>query len=191
MDAKEIGKIIRSHRKESGLSQHKLAKIAGLGKTVVFDVEKGKLSIRFDTLLKLLDVLNIKIDFHSPLMRAFEEQISEEEDDCDQIRTANVFVNGVLAGKLQEIKRGKEYLFYYLETYKGEAVSLKMPITESVYRFDRFPPFFEGLLPEGPMLEGLLRYAKIDRDDLLSQLIAVGEDMIGNVTVVDPSQEKG
>lgn len=99
------------------------------------------------------------------------------------MRKTNVFVNGVLSGELQEIQRGKEYYFVYLESYKGPSVSLEMPITKRVYKFDRFPPFFEGLLPEGIMLEGLLRQTKIDRDDLLSQLIAVGGDMVGNVTV--------
>ncbi|MES2198792.1 MAG: HipA N-terminal domain-containing protein [Chlamydiota bacterium] len=99
------------------------------------------------------------------------------------MRKANVFVNGHLSGELLEIERGKEYYFNYLEAYKGPSVSLEMPTTQLVYKFDRFPPFFEGLLPEGIMLEGLLRHAKIDRDDLLSQLITVGGDMVGNVTV--------
>jgi serine/threonine-protein kinase HipA len=70
-----------------------------------------------------------------------------------------------------------------LEGYQGPSVSLEMPITQSIYEFDRFPPFFEGLLPEGMMLEGLLRYTKIDRNNLLDQLIAVGGDLVGNVTV--------
>lgn len=99
------------------------------------------------------------------------------------MRRANVFVDGSLSGELQEIERGREYYFNYLETYKGPSVSLEMPTTQMIYKFDRFPPFFEGLLPEGIMLEGLLRQTKIDRDDLLSQLIAVGGDMVGNVTV--------
>ena len=33
------------------------------------------------------------------------------------------------------------------------------------------------------MLEGLLRRTKLDRSDLMSQLIAVGKDLVGNVTV--------
>lgn len=73
MDAEDIGEVIRFHRKKSGLSQQELSKIAGLGKTVVFDVEKGKLSIRFDTLLKLMKVLNIKINLQSPLMHLLEK----------------------------------------------------------------------------------------------------------------------
>lgn len=99
------------------------------------------------------------------------------------MRKAAVYVNGNLAGELEEIERGKEYKFSYLPTYQGFPVSLTMPLTHMSYTYDRFPPFFEGVLPEGVMLEGLLRYAKIDRGDLLSQLITVGQDLVGNVTV--------
>lgn len=74
MDAKQIGKMIRYHRKKSGMTQQQLGQLAQLGKTVVFDIEKGKLSVRLSTLLKLLEVLNIKIDFRSPLMHLFEKE---------------------------------------------------------------------------------------------------------------------
>lgn len=73
MDSKYLGSIIRFHRKKAQLSQEELGKLGGLGKTVVFDIENGKSSIRFDTLLKILYVLNIRIEFHSPLMGAFEK----------------------------------------------------------------------------------------------------------------------
>jgi serine/threonine-protein kinase HipA len=99
------------------------------------------------------------------------------------IKKAKAFVNGVPAGEIQEIERGKKYRFIYLKDYKGPSVSLEMPLNQLVYEYDRFPPFFEGLLPEGMMLEGLLRHTKIDRGDLLGQLIAVGGDLVGNVTV--------
>jgi transcriptional regulator with XRE-family HTH domain len=42
MITNEIGNIIRFHRKKSGLTQKALADIAGVGKTVVFDIENGK-----------------------------------------------------------------------------------------------------------------------------------------------------
>lgn len=96
---------------------------------------------------------------------------------------AKIFVDGMLAGELQELERGKKYRFVYLEDYPGPSVSLTMPLTKKIYEYDRFPPFFEGLLPEGIMLEALLRNTKIDRNDLLSQLITVGRDLVGNVTV--------
>lgn len=78
MSPDKLGILVRFHRKKSGLSQNELAQLAGLGKTAVFDVEKGKLSIRFDTLLKILHVLNIKIDFDSPLMSLFRKNLDEK-----------------------------------------------------------------------------------------------------------------
>lgn len=99
------------------------------------------------------------------------------------MKKAKVFVNRQLAGELHELQRGKRYQFIYIDGYKGGSVSLTMPTSQSLYEFDRFPPFFDGVLPEGPMLEGLLRGRKLDRDDLMGQLIAVGGDLVGNVTV--------
>lgn len=99
------------------------------------------------------------------------------------MKKVKVFVDGRYAGELQELKKGKKYRFVYVENYSGPSVSLTMPLTQKTYEYDRFPPFFEGLLPEGIMLESLLRNSKIDRNDLLSQLIMVGSDLVGNVTV--------
>lgn len=65
---KSISEIVVVHRRISGLSQAGLAKLAGVGKTVVFDLEHGKQSIRYDTLAKILSVLNITIAFDSPIM---------------------------------------------------------------------------------------------------------------------------
>jgi y4mF family transcriptional regulator len=78
MDSKHTGRIVHFHRKIAGISQQQLADLAGVGKTVVFDIEKGKMTIRYETLLKVLHVLNIKIEFRSPLMQAFREQLNEE-----------------------------------------------------------------------------------------------------------------
>ena len=58
--------LVRQQRRLSGLSQVDLARLAGVGKTAVFDLEHGKRSIRFDTLIKILTVLNIKISFAAP-----------------------------------------------------------------------------------------------------------------------------
>lgn len=99
------------------------------------------------------------------------------------MKKARVFVDDQLAGELQEVERGKRYCFVYMDHYEGSSVSLTMPTDKKRYEFDHFPPFFEGLLPEGMMLEALLKTAKIDRNDLLTQLITVGQDLVGNVTV--------
>lgn len=99
------------------------------------------------------------------------------------MRRAKVFVKGIEAGSLEERTRGTEYIFRYLDTYQGDPVSLTLPTEKREVRFDHFPPFFDGVLPEGVMLDGLLRLQKIDKDDLFSQLIAVGKDLVGAVTV--------
>jgi HTH-type transcriptional regulator/antitoxin HipB len=71
-----LAKVIKHHRKAAGLSQLKLAELANVGKTVVFDIEKGKETIQLDTLRKILRVLNIKVRFESQLM---EKLITDNE----------------------------------------------------------------------------------------------------------------
>ena len=100
-----------------------------------------------------------------------------------KMRKAKVYVKSVEAGILTELIQGNDYVFEYHAEYDGLAVSRTMPIKEKVYKFDKFPPFFDGLLPEGIQLEGLLKIKKIDKNDCFSQLISVGEDMVGVVTV--------
>jgi len=60
--------IIRQHRRLSGLSQTELARLSGVGKTVVFDIEHGKETIQLDTLRKVLAALNIRMVFQSPVL---------------------------------------------------------------------------------------------------------------------------
>jgi len=99
------------------------------------------------------------------------------------MKSAKIFVNNVEAGILTELDFGKKYRFEYIDSYSGTPVSLTMPFSKLVYEFDSFPPFFDGLLPEGYQLEGLLKFGKIDRNDFFSQLVAVGDDLVGNVTL--------
>ncbi|HUI07163.1 MAG TPA: helix-turn-helix domain-containing protein [Verrucomicrobiae bacterium] len=66
--------IVKEHRKLSGLTQAQVAKLAGVGKTVVYDIEHGKESIQYDTLTKILRVLNVSISFQSPLSSASKNQ---------------------------------------------------------------------------------------------------------------------
>ena len=99
------------------------------------------------------------------------------------MRSAEVAVHGISAGVLTEVQKGSAYRFRYHETYVGPPVSLTMPVERKAYEFDRMPAFFEGLLPEGYNLEALLRAHKLDRSDLFSQLIVIGGDTIGAVTI--------
>jgi HTH-type transcriptional regulator/antitoxin HipB len=69
LDPKQLSEIIRKHRKAAGLSQLELADLASVGKTVVFDLEKGKETVRLDTLRKILKTLNIRVTLVSPLIK--------------------------------------------------------------------------------------------------------------------------
>jgi HTH-type transcriptional regulator/antitoxin HipB len=73
-----ISRVIAFHRKASGLSREALADLAGIGKTALFDIEHGKTTVRFETLRRVLDALNITIRLESPLMPRFEEQTDAE-----------------------------------------------------------------------------------------------------------------
>ena len=68
IQAQQIAEVISMHRKAAGLSRIQLAELAGVGKTVIYDIEKGKESVQLNALRKILKVLNIKIVLTSPLM---------------------------------------------------------------------------------------------------------------------------
>ncbi len=100
-----------------------------------------------------------------------------------KMRKAKVYNFGEYAGDLLEIEKGKNYKFIYDEEYNGAPISLTMPLENKEYTFDQFPPFFEGLLPEGMQLEALVRQTKTDRNDFFSLLMITGKDLVGSVTV--------
>lgn len=84
-----MGKIVRNrlsdiilfHRKQSGLTQQELAELAGVGKNLVYELENGKQTVRLENLLKVLQVLNIELDFQSPLRDAFLKNIAGQAGD--------------------------------------------------------------------------------------------------------------
>jgi serine/threonine-protein kinase HipA len=100
------------------------------------------------------------------------------------MRTAKVYQQGVFAGTLEELDQG-HYRFAYAPAYDGEPVSLTMPVRREPYEFQNFPAVFEGLLPEGLQLEALLRRYKVDRGDLFSQLLIIGADVVGSLSVLE------
>ena len=69
--------IVYYHRKQAQLSRNELADLAGVGKTVIYDLEKGKETIKWSTIQAILSVLNIKILFESPLMESYEKSIDK------------------------------------------------------------------------------------------------------------------
>lgn len=63
----DLGFFIKEHRKLAGLTQLELANLAGVGKTTVFDIEKNKETVSWNKLSAILKVLNIEVQFISPI----------------------------------------------------------------------------------------------------------------------------
>ena len=96
------------------------------------------------------------------------------------MKIARIYQQDQLAGLLEDCGDGS-FRFTYDAGFRGEPVSLTMPIRQQVWDFPRFPAPFEGLLPEGVQLDALLRIRKLDRSDLFGQLLAVGGDVVGSL----------
>ena len=73
-----LGEMVRFHRKRKGLTQMGLASVAGVGKTMVFDLEKGKKTVKLETLMKVLRALEIDLVGQSPYMESYENKRKPE-----------------------------------------------------------------------------------------------------------------
>ena len=62
-----LGSAVRAARKAAELTQLELAELAEVGKSAVFDIEKGKVNVQMSTLLKVLRVLHIQLRVVSPI----------------------------------------------------------------------------------------------------------------------------
>ncbi len=100
------------------------------------------------------------------------------------MRKAEIYQQGKLAGILEELDNHR-YRFAYAPGYDGQPISLTVPVRDVPCEFDEFPPLLEGLLPEGLPLEAMLRQSKIDKRDLFKQLVTVGEDLVGSLTITE------
>jgi serine/threonine-protein kinase HipA len=100
---------------------------------------------------------------------------------------ADVWKGSWLAGELR--RQGEGTQFSYSPRYLADRrrrVAHTLPLTERPFRASAaaVPPFFAGLLPEGERLIALTRRVKTSSDDMLSLLLAVGADTVGDVRVV-------
>jgi HTH-type transcriptional regulator / antitoxin HipB len=62
----DLGAVILFHRTEAGLSSADVCRLAGVGKTTLYDLEHGKTAVRLDTLLRVLRILNVRFEWTSP-----------------------------------------------------------------------------------------------------------------------------
>jgi serine/threonine-protein kinase HipA len=96
------------------------------------------------------------------------------------MKQAKVYMHKQLAGILTEDENGYTFLYdsLYLKMDDAEAVSLTMPLTETPYRDKTLFPFFDGLIPEGWLLDIAERSWKIDQRDRMSLLLACCKDWV-------------
>lgn len=69
-----LGELVRFHRRNAALTQIQLADLAGVGKSTVYDIEKGKITVQVDKLFAVLATMNIDVHFSGPLGAAFEKR---------------------------------------------------------------------------------------------------------------------
>lgn len=79
----------------------------------------------------------------------------------------------------------RQYILKYSSSYHGDGVSVTIPNIRAPYYFDSLPPFFEGLLPEGPQLEWALEQCSGEQEPLFQVLLHAGGDTVGNVQVAN------
>ena len=102
------------------------------------------------------------------------------------MKRAKVFINSTLAGILTEDDMGYEFLYDsdFLKSDKVEAVSITLPLSEKPYRDKVLFPFFDGLIPEGWLLDIAEQSWKISARDRFSLLLACCKDCIGNISII-------
>lgn len=100
-------------------------------------------------------------------------------------RIAHIFVRNDFAGVLCETDSGYSFSYdsSYLASDGATAVSLTLPLQEEAYESPFLFPFFDGLIPEGWLLDVISHNWKLDEKDRFGILLIACADPIGNVSV--------
>jgi serine/threonine-protein kinase HipA len=102
------------------------------------------------------------------------------------MRQAKVFYQDILAGILTETNEG-DYVFQYEDTYvqahPNDFITFSMPVSSLPYHDKRLFPFFEGLIPEGWLLDIASKNWKLNRNDRMGLLLACCRNCIGAVSI--------
>ncbi len=109
------------------------------------------------------------------------------------MRKAEVFYKDRLAGVITETDEGL-YQFQYDEAYvdfpDAKPITLTMPVSSITYASNVLFPFFEGLIPEGWLLNVASKTWKINKSDRMGLLLACCRNCIGAVSIIPyPDQE--
>jgi serine/threonine-protein kinase HipA len=103
------------------------------------------------------------------------------------MRQGNVYYKETLAGIIMETSEGGfvfEYDASYVTNHPTQFITFSMPVSTEPYTSDRLFPFFEGLIPEGWLLEIATKNWKIKANDSMGLLLACCQNCIGAVSVI-------
>ena len=101
------------------------------------------------------------------------------------MRKAKVYMYNDLAGFLTESEEGYSFIYdmNYLNGSSAKPVSLTLPLQERPYMSRTMFPFFDGLIPEGWLLEIAEKNWKLNARDRMGLLLACCKDCIGAVSI--------
>jgi len=108
------------------------------------------------------------------------------------MRSAKIYYKKIFAGKLTETNEGEFVFKYddqYVENHPAEFITFTMPVSKKPYIEKRLFPFFEGLIPEGWLLDIASKSWKINPNDRMGLLLVCCQNCIGAVSVVPISEE--
>ncbi|WP_303317189.1 HipA N-terminal domain-containing protein [Flavivirga abyssicola] len=101
------------------------------------------------------------------------------------MRQGEIWVNNQLSGILTEDDNGYHFNYQkeYLEQEKALPVSLTLPLQKDPFHSENLFPFFDGLIPEGWLLDIAHKNWKINPRDRMGLLLTICRDCIGNISV--------
>ena len=108
------------------------------------------------------------------------------------MRRARIMYRDQVAGLLVEDENGYTFTYDagYLSTATAEPISLTLPLTAEPYRSNVMFPFFDGLVPEGWLLNITTKNWKLNANDRMGLLMTCCKDCIGAVGVVGLDEEE-
>lgn len=108
------------------------------------------------------------------------------------MKQGKVYVKGILAGVITEDTDGYTFSYSpdYLNSADSEAVSLTLPLCAESYKSNVLFPFFDGLIPEGWLLDIAESTWKLNERDRMSLLLTCCRDCIGAVSVIPIETEE-
>ncbi|QCE42385.1 HipA N-terminal domain-containing protein [Psychroserpens sp. NJDZ02] len=103
------------------------------------------------------------------------------------MRQGEIWVNNTLAGVLTEDDNDYDFKYEqtYLEKENAKQVSVTLPLQKDSFKSEQLFPFFDGLIPEGWLLDIAHKNWKINPRDRMGLLLTTCRDCIGNISIIE------